>query len=205
MTLIMDGLIIAAAVFAGTYCLVLARRLRALRDLDSGLGAAITGMTRALEDARRVLEEAKAASHQGHHELQSLLARAETASAQLRILLAATRDLPLRSDTATARAERPAATAGPATPSAAAPERGSMTSGMPERGSRPITVAGEEPTDPAPSREVAAAPGQGRRVEPPVRRPAPAASVPAAGQAGAKHEEEEILAALADFARARRI
>lgn len=106
MTLITDGLLLAAAVFAGAYCFVLSRRLRALRDLDSGLGAAIMQMTRSLEDARRALEEAKATSRDGNKELKDLIIRAEAASGQLRILLSATRDLgatrsPVKSASAT--------------------------------------------------------------------------------------------------------
>jgi hypothetical protein len=92
--LIMDGLLVAGALFAGTYCSVLSRRVRALKDLDSGLGGAITQMTRALEDARRALEDAKTASRDGRQDLKELITRAEAASAQLRILLAASRDLP---------------------------------------------------------------------------------------------------------------
>ncbi len=94
MDIITDGLLVAGALFAGTYCLVLAHRVRALKDLRSGVGGAIMGMTHALEDARRALEETKAASRDGNKELRELIARAEAASGQLRILLAATRDLP---------------------------------------------------------------------------------------------------------------
>jgi hypothetical protein len=93
-TLIIDGLLVAAAVFAGTYCFVLARRVRALKDLDTGIGGAITRMTQALEDARRALEEAKSAGREEHRDLRQLVGRAEVASAQLRVLLAATRNLP---------------------------------------------------------------------------------------------------------------
>lgn len=99
MTLITDGLMIAAALFAGAYCLVLSRRLRALKDLDSGVGGAIMRMTRALEDARLALEEAKAANRDGNKELKDLIVRAEAASGQLRILLSATRDLPTGPET----------------------------------------------------------------------------------------------------------
>jgi hypothetical protein len=93
MQIIMDGLLVAAALFAGTYCWVLSRRVLALKDLDSGLGGAITQMTRALEDARRALEDAKTATRDGRQEQRELITRAEAASGQLRILLAASRDL----------------------------------------------------------------------------------------------------------------
>lgn len=94
MDIITDGLLIAGALFAGIYCYVLGQRLRTLRDLRSGVGGAIVGMTRALEDARRTLDEAKATSRESNQELRDLIGRAESVAGQLRILLAATRDLP---------------------------------------------------------------------------------------------------------------
>jgi hypothetical protein len=107
MDLIMDGLLVAGALFAACYCWVLSRRVRALQDLDSGLGGAITGMTRALEDARRALEDAKTATREGRHDLKDLITRAEAASGQLRILLAASRDLPAATAAPAPAARRP--------------------------------------------------------------------------------------------------
>ena len=45
MDVIMDGLMIAGASFAGVYCWVLSSRVRALKSLDSGLGGAIVQLT----------------------------------------------------------------------------------------------------------------------------------------------------------------
>lgn len=107
MQLITDGLLVAGALFAGIYCWVLSRRVLALKNLDSGLGGAITQMTRALEDARRALEEAKTSNREGRQELRELINRADAASGQLRILLAAGRDLapPAAASTETEPAE----------------------------------------------------------------------------------------------------
>ena len=60
MDLLMNGLLMAATLFAGGYCWVLARRVRDLKSLDSGLGGAIVTLTRQIELARATLEEARA-------------------------------------------------------------------------------------------------------------------------------------------------
>ena len=60
MDLLMDGLLMAATLFAGIYCWVLARRVEALKSLDQGLGGAIVTLTRQIELARTTLDEARA-------------------------------------------------------------------------------------------------------------------------------------------------
>jgi hypothetical protein len=90
MDLFVDGLLIAATLFAGAYCWVLSRRVQALKSLDSGLGGAIVTLTRQIELARATLEEARAGSRETRQDLAQLVARAEAAGAQLRLLIAAT-------------------------------------------------------------------------------------------------------------------
>lgn len=92
MGLLMDGLLLAATLFAGTYCWVLARRVDALKDLDSGLGGAIARLTRQIELARTTLDEARASTREGRQDLAQLSVRAEAAAGQLRLLLAAVND-----------------------------------------------------------------------------------------------------------------
>jgi Domain of unknown function (DUF6468) len=92
MDLITDGLLAAGAVFAGLYCFVLARRVRALTDLDTGIGGAITTLNRQLAQAEAALAAAKTASAEGRDELRELIASAEAASGRLRMLIAASRD-----------------------------------------------------------------------------------------------------------------
>ncbi len=89
MDLIIDGLLIAGALFAGAYCWVLSTRVRALKSLDSGLGGAIVQLTRQIELARATLDEARAGSRETRQDLAQLVARSDTAAAQLRLLLAA--------------------------------------------------------------------------------------------------------------------
>ena len=52
MDLLMNGLLLAATLFAGGYCWVLARRVRDLKSLDRGLGGSIVTLTRQIELAR---------------------------------------------------------------------------------------------------------------------------------------------------------
>jgi hypothetical protein len=90
MDLLMNGLLMAASLFAGGYCWVLARRVRDLKSLDKGLGAGIVTLTRQIELARVTLEEARASSRDTRQELSQLVAKADAATNQLRLLLAAT-------------------------------------------------------------------------------------------------------------------
>ncbi len=92
MGLLMDGLLMAASLFAGAYCWVLARRVRDLKDLDKGLGGSIVNLTRQIELARATLDEARNAAKETRHDLSQLSARAETAAAQLRLLLATVKE-----------------------------------------------------------------------------------------------------------------
>jgi hypothetical protein len=89
MDLLMNGLLMAASLFAGGYCWVLARRVRDLKSLDKGLGAAIVTLTRQIELARVTLEEARSSSRDTRQELAQLVAKADAAGSQLRLLLAA--------------------------------------------------------------------------------------------------------------------
>lgn len=92
MELLMNGLLLAATLFAGGYCWILSGRVRELKSLDKGLGASIVTLTRQIEMARTTLEEARGAAKESRQEMSALVARAETASGQLRMLLAAVRE-----------------------------------------------------------------------------------------------------------------
>ncbi len=89
MDLLMNGLLMAATLFAGGYCWVLARRVRELKSLDSGLGGSIVTLTRQVELARTTLEEARTASRDTRQDLAQLVAKADGAAGQLRLLIAA--------------------------------------------------------------------------------------------------------------------
>ena len=59
MNLITDGLLMATAMIAGIYCLVLSRRLRRLTDSSSGIGSQIAALDRALAETRGALTETR--------------------------------------------------------------------------------------------------------------------------------------------------
>ena len=89
MDVLMNGLLLAATLFAGGYCWVLAGRVRDLKSLDRGLGGAIVTLTRQIELARGTLEEARASTRENRQDLTQLLARADAATAQLRLAVSA--------------------------------------------------------------------------------------------------------------------
>lgn len=89
MDLLMNGLLMAATLFAGGYCWVLGRRVQDLKSLDRGLGGSIVTLTRQIELARTTLEEARGASTETRADLDRLIAKAEAAATQLRLLIAA--------------------------------------------------------------------------------------------------------------------
>jgi hypothetical protein len=88
MELIADALLIAGALGAAVYCRTLSRRLGALKDLDSGLGAAIAALSRQVDEMRASLEAAKSVSGDQTREVAQLTARAEMAAGRLELLLA---------------------------------------------------------------------------------------------------------------------
>lgn len=89
MDVLMNGLLLAATLFAGGYCWVLAGRVRELKSLDRGLGGAIVTLTRQIELARGTLEEARASTRENRQDLTQLLARADATTAQLRLAVVA--------------------------------------------------------------------------------------------------------------------
>lgn len=118
MDVLMNGLLLAASLFAGSYCWVLSRRVRDLKSLDTGLGGAIVTLTRQIELARGTLEEARAATSENTRDLDRLIGRADAAAATLKGALAAARDIETR------LAARPPAPAEPATPARERPPAG---------------------------------------------------------------------------------
>jgi hypothetical protein len=194
MDLLMNGLLTAATLFAGGYCWVLARRVRDLKSLDHGLGASIVTLTRQIELARATLDEARTASKDSRHELAQLIARADAAAGQLRLLLAAAPPPETRAPRPEPPAEpvlvavrpspAPIPAAEPAAPVRPAPEPAGATDDEEAPPARPATPHLAEVPKPR-----ALAP-----VENPLRRAKGiAASLP-------RHSEDEILEALSALA-----
>ncbi|MEM9010056.1 MAG: hypothetical protein AAGE18_02435 [Pseudomonadota bacterium] len=88
MELIADGLLIVAAAVAGIYCLVLSRRVRGLRDLDSGVGGAIARLSHQVGELQTTLESAKRSSSDSAETLRAATERAEAMADRLERLMA---------------------------------------------------------------------------------------------------------------------
>ena len=178
MDLLMNGLLMAGTLFAGGYCWVLARRVRDLKSLDSGLGGAIVMLTRQVELARTTLEEARTSSRDSRIELSQLIARADGAAGPAQ----APDRRGARPGACAGRGRRPAGR-GRAGPPRRAPS--SSRSRLPNRqGAAPQPEPRVEAAAPDIPKPRALAP-----IENPLRRARPAAAGPA-------RSEDEILEAL---------
>ncbi|MBM9596135.1 hypothetical protein [Roseitranquillus sediminis] len=102
MTLIADILMIAGALGAAFYCLVLSRRLRRFSDLEKGVGGAVAVLSMQVDDMTKTLQKAQASASQSAQRLTELTERAEDAARRLELMLASLHDLP---EAPTARAE----------------------------------------------------------------------------------------------------
>ncbi|UPH71813.1 hypothetical protein LGT41_0003045 [Abyssibius alkaniclasticus] len=88
MAVIADVLLIAGVFAAAFYCAMLARRLRGLSQLDTGLGAAIATLSQQVDEMQVSLTTAKKISGASSRELVEMTARAEIAAGRLELLLA---------------------------------------------------------------------------------------------------------------------
>ena len=88
MELIADGLLLAGTTAAAFYCYILARRVRALTDLDAGLGGAITALSQQVDGMKTSVDVARKATGSTAKELVAMTARAEIAAGRLELLLA---------------------------------------------------------------------------------------------------------------------
>ncbi|MGI9395738.1 MAG: hypothetical protein ACR2OY_13905 [Boseongicola sp.] len=95
MELIADILLIAGALGAGLYCVVLSRRLSKFTDLEKGVGGAIAVLSQQVDDMTTALETARNATNSSATSLVSLTGRAEGAAQRLELLVASLHDMPL--------------------------------------------------------------------------------------------------------------
>jgi hypothetical protein len=117
MTLIADILMIAGALGAAFYCLVLSRRLRRFADLENGIGGAVAVLSVQVDDMNKTIRQAEKAAAESAARLNELTARSEDAARRLELMFAAMHDLPVEP------AARPAEPAPPA-PTPTPPEPG---------------------------------------------------------------------------------
>lgn len=91
MTILIDLAVGAAALLAAAYCLLLSRRLRALTRLDGDVGTAISLLSQQVDALTTALKAASESSGKAGEALERSLVRAETATRNLELMLAASR------------------------------------------------------------------------------------------------------------------
>ena len=87
MALIADVLLIAGALGAALYCMILARRIKSLSRLDTGLGGAISALSDQVDEMRASVKAATQASGASMNDLMEVTGRAEIAAGRLELLL----------------------------------------------------------------------------------------------------------------------
>ncbi len=87
MALIANVLLIAGALGAALYCMILARRIKSLSRLDTGLGGAISALSTQVEEMRTSVKAATQASGTSMKDLMEVTGRAEIAAGRLELLL----------------------------------------------------------------------------------------------------------------------
>ena len=98
MEMIADILLIAGALGAGLYCVVLSRRLNRFTNLEKGVGGAIAVLSSQVDDMTKALEEARSATATSASSLKSMTGRAEGVAQRLELLVASMHDLPVDSE-----------------------------------------------------------------------------------------------------------
>lgn len=94
MEFLADILLIAGAFGAGTYCIVLARRLNRFNDLEKGVGGAIAVLSAQVDDMTKTLDAARESTGASASSLGELTGRAEGVAQRLELLVASMHDLP---------------------------------------------------------------------------------------------------------------
>ncbi|OSP56804.1 hypothetical protein [Pseudoruegeria sp. SK021] len=94
MALIADFLMIAGALGAALYCVVLSRRLSKFTNLEDGMGSAIAQMSVQVTEMTTTLDRAQGSAETSSRSLEDSTRRAEAAARRLEMLLASLHDLP---------------------------------------------------------------------------------------------------------------
>ena len=76
------------------WCVILARRIGNINDLDKGVGGAIVVLSQQVDDMTRALAAAQSAATQSGTSIREVTERAESVSQRLELLIAALHDLP---------------------------------------------------------------------------------------------------------------
>lgn len=107
MTLIADILLVAGALGAAFYCMILSRRLNRFNDLEKGVGGAVAILSVQVDDMTKTLEKARLAASDSTMSLESLTGKAEDVAKRLELLVASMHDLPSPNETPVKPVENP--------------------------------------------------------------------------------------------------
>lgn len=99
MTLIADILLVAGALGAALYCMILSRRLKRFNDLEKGVGGAVAVLSVQVDDMTKTLEKARVAASDSTSSLESLTGKSEDVARRLELLMASMHDLPNPNET----------------------------------------------------------------------------------------------------------
>ena len=88
-----DILLILATLGAGTFCLILSRRLTRLSRIDNGLGGAIAVLSAQVDDMSKALAETRSGSEGSATRLEELNAEAQRLLEELELTMSACHDL----------------------------------------------------------------------------------------------------------------
>lgn len=88
LSLLSDILLLGATAGIALWCRLLARRLRAFNDLDSGLGGTIAALARQVDDLRSTIVDATRETEDGTARLEAALERADDRIGRMEMLLA---------------------------------------------------------------------------------------------------------------------
>ncbi len=94
MTLIADILLVAGALGAAFYCMILSRRLSRFNDLENGVGGAVAVLAVQVDGMTKTLEQARVAAGDSTKSLKALTTKAEDVAKRLELLMASMHDLP---------------------------------------------------------------------------------------------------------------
>ncbi len=94
MTLIADILLVAGALGAALYCMILSRKLGKFNDLEQGMGGAVAMLSVQVDDMTKTLKNAQNAAGDSSASLEELTRKADDMAKRLELLMAAMHDLP---------------------------------------------------------------------------------------------------------------
>lgn len=97
--MIADLLLGIGAFGAGTYCFILGRRLKKFRNMEEGIGAAVSILSTQVSEMTQALERSKAEAGKTSLTLVETTERAEKSARRLELLIASLHDIPSENET----------------------------------------------------------------------------------------------------------